>query len=261
MFIPFHDDNPTVRTPVVVYALVAINVLAFLATLGLGPVEQQLLVYRRGFVPARVGQFLEPRPIPITIQGLGVNQFGQVVPVEQPVVLPPEPSQIVLSMFTCMFLHGGWMHLIGNMWFLWIFGNNVEDRLGHVAFLLFYLGGGLLATASHWLVDPSSTTPVIGASGAIAAVLGAYAITWPWARIHTLVFLFIFITVIDVPALLVLGIWFVGQLLSSAQGNEAGVAWWAHIGGFVAGLALMPPLRSMLGSDEASRRRRAVVID
>ncbi len=100
-----------------------------------------------------------------------------------------------------MFLHGGWWHLIGNMWFLWIFGNNVEDRLGHVTYLLFYLGGGMLATGTHWLIAPSSTMPVIGASGAVAAVLGAYAITWPWARVDTFVFLFVFFTIIEVPAL------------------------------------------------------------
>ncbi|NUQ65960.1 MAG: rhomboid family intramembrane serine protease [Pirellulales bacterium] len=254
MFIPLHDDNPTIRTPVVVYAVVAINVLAFLMTLGLSPIDQQLLVYRRGFVPARIGQLVERRPIPVTIQRLALNQFGQVVPFEEPYQLPPEPRQVFLSMLTCMFLHGGWLHLIGNMWFFWIFGNNVEDRLGHVAFLLFYLAGGLIATVSHWFVDPSSTIPVIGASGAVAAILGAYAITWPWARVHTLVFLFIFITMIDVPALLVLGFWFVGQLWSSLQGNEAGVAWWAHIGGFVAGAATMPLVGSLVGPEVRPRR-------
>lgn len=255
MFLPFHDDNPTLRTPVVTYAIVAINVLAFLMMIALGPMEQQMLVYRRGFVPARIGQLVEARPISVKLQGLAVNQFGQIVQVEQPYDLPPEPRQILLSMLTCMFLHGGWLHLIGNMWFLWIFGNNVEDRLGHIPFLLFYLAGGLLATLSHWFVEPSSTIPVVGASGAIAAILGAYAVTWPWARVHTLVFLFIFITVIDVPALLVLGVWFAGQLLSSAQGQEAGVAWWAHIGGFVAGALLMPIVASVAGEDRRPRRQ------
>ncbi len=257
MFLPFHDDNPTIRTPVVMYAIVAINVLAFLMMLGLGPVDQQLLVYQRGFVPARIGQLIEPKPLIVKLQGLAVNEFGQLVPVEQAHPLPPAPPQIFLSMFTCMFLHGGWLHLIGNMWFLWIFGNNIEDRLGHIPFLLFYLGGGLLATVSHWFVEPSSTMPVIGASGAIAAVLGAYAVTWPWARVHTLVFLFIFITVIDVPALLVLGVWFVGQLWSSAQGQEAGVAWWAHIGGFVAGAVLMPLVDSWVGNERRAPGRPA----
>jgi len=242
MFIPLHDDNPTVRTPVVMYVLVAINVLAFLATFTLSAQEQQLLVYRRGFVPARLAQLVHPQPITVPLQQLAVNRWGQVVALERPLQLPPVPQQILLSLITCMFLHGGWLHLIGNMWFLWIFGNNVEDRLGPWLFLLFYLGGGLLASGCHWLIDPSSTTPVIGASGAVAAVLGAYAVTWPWARVKTLVFLFVFVTMIDVPAMLVLGFWFLGQLLSGTRELHAaaGVAWWAHVGGFVAGLLLMP---------------------
>jgi membrane associated rhomboid family serine protease len=255
MLLPFHDDNPTVRTPVVMYGIVVVNVLAFLLTLSLSPVGEQELVYQRGFMPARLAQLVHGEPITVPIERVGVDRWGQVVQFEQPLKLPPARGQILLSLLTCMFLHGGWLHLIGNMWFLWIFGNNVEDRLGHVAFLLFYLGGGLLASGAHWLVDPSSTTPVIGASGAIAAILGAYAITWPWARVHTLVFLFVFITVIDVPAMLVLGIWFVGQFISSGQQlqDAAGVAWWAHIGGFIAGLLLMPLVDALL---HPGRRQR-----
>jgi len=137
------------------------------------------------------------------------------------------------------------MHLIGNMWFLWIFGNNIEDRLGIIAYILLYMLGGLLATATHWLTDPSSTTPVIGASGAVAAILGAYAITWPWARIHTLVFLLFFVTIVDVPALIVLGVWFLGQVVAGMQGMSQGVAIAAHIGGFVAGMLMMPVFRTV----------------
>jgi membrane associated rhomboid family serine protease len=137
---------------------------------------------------------------------------------------------------------------------LWLFGNNVEDRLGHVLFFCFYLLGGLLATACHWAYDPASTTPVIGASGAVSAVLGAYAVTWPHARVKTVVFLIVFVTVIEFPALLVLGFWFVTQLIEAAGllrlpmrggaviAEPASVAWWAHVGGFVAGLVLMPLL-------------------
>lgn len=244
MFIPFHDDNPTTRTPVVTYTIVALNVLVFVATLSLAPANYERLLYQRGFIPARIAQLVHPQPITVAIRQVEEDRFGQLVAIERPLKLPPDRAQILLSLITCMFLHGGWMHLIGNLWFFWIFGNNVEDRLGHVPFLLFYLGGGLLASACHWLVEPASTLPVIGASGAIAAILGAYAITWPWARVHTLVFLFFFFTVIDVPALLVLGFWFVGQIFASVQaGHEAGgVAWWAHIGGFVAGLVFMPLL-------------------
>ena len=160
--------------------------------------------------------------------------------------LAPDSRQIWLSLLTCMFMHGSWMHLLGNMWFLWLFGNNVEDRLGPPAYLFLYLVGGLIASAAHWRVDPTSTTPIIGASGAIAAVLGAYAVTWPWARVSTLVFLVIFVTIIDVPALVVLGVWFVAQVMAGQEslhaGGAGGVAWWAHVGGFLAGMVLMPVL-------------------
>jgi membrane associated rhomboid family serine protease len=149
-------------------------------------------------------------------------------------------------MFTSMFMHAGLMHLLSNMWFLWLFGNNVEDRLGHVVYLFFYLVGGLAALACHWATNPSSPVPVVGASGAVAAVLGAYAITFPFAKVRTLVFLFVFVTIIDLPALMVLGFWFLGQLLEARHalnaGVDGGVAFMAHVGGFVAGLILMPLL-------------------
>jgi membrane associated rhomboid family serine protease len=152
------------------------------------------------------------------------------------------------------------MHLLSNMWFLWLFGNNVEDRLGAFFYLFLYLLGGLIASAMHWAIDPTSTIPVIGASGAIAAVLGAYAVTWPWARVSCLVVLVVFVTIIDVPALLVLGVWFVAQVLSGQEAlrhaGGGGVAWWAHVGGFLAGMALMPPLNAMLGG---GRRVETVV--
>jgi membrane associated rhomboid family serine protease len=158
-----------------------------------------------------------------------------------------------------MFLHGGWMHLLSNMWFLWLFGNNVEDRLGHVVYLVFYLLGGLAALFCHWLTDPASAVPVIGASGAVAAVLGAYAITFPFARIRTLVFLLVFVTIVDLPALLVLGVWFLGQLLEArASLNlevDGGVAFMAHVGGFVAGLILMPLLGGTRPPEDEGPRR------
>ena len=248
MFIPFHDDNPTQRTPVVTFALIGLNVAALFWLARLAPLGQQLAVYHHGFVPARIAQLTDPDPKTIEIP------VGRIVqgPVVRPAViqLHPVPRQIFASLVTCMFLHAGWMHLIGNMWFLWLFGNNVEDRLGHVPFLLFYLAGGLAASGVHWAMYPESPVPVIGASGAVAAVLGAYAVTWPWARVHTLLFLFIFITIINLPALFVLGVWFVGQLIAGRQALQAGgahgVAWWAHIGGFLAGMALMPLLRAVI---------------
>ena len=144
--------------------------------------------------------------------------------------LPPDRGAIYASLITAMFLHGGWIHLLGNMWFLWIFGDSVEDRLGHFGFAVLYLVGGVLASLCHWFMQPASTLPLIGASGAVAAVLGAYTITWPFARVHSLVFLLIFFTVIELPALVVLGFWFIEQLLAARAVEQRmateGVAWW-----------------------------------
>ncbi|MFZ5828948.1 MAG: rhomboid family intramembrane serine protease [Planctomycetota bacterium] len=245
---PFQDDNPVSRLPLATYLIIAVNALAFLWSAGLSEQQLYLLHFERGFVPARIGQLTDPRPLQVKIQGMVEDRFGRPREVAPNLTLLPDRQQILLSLLTCMFLHGGWMHLLGNMWFLWIFGDNVEDRLGAVRYLGLYLLGGLAATATHWFQDPSSTIPVIGASGAVAAVLGAYAITWPHARVHTLVVLVVFVTIIDLPALLVLGVWFGAQVLSGMQpveaGEVAGVAWWAHVGGFLAGMILMPLLKA-----------------
>ncbi len=251
MFFPLHDDNPTRRTPFVTYSIIALNALVFFWTLQLGPVEQLELNITRGFIPARIRQLVEPEPVVVPLTPARRDPFGRVIPARS-VELPPDRQEVLLSLFTCMFLHAGLWHLLGNMWFLWLFGNNVEDHLGAVLFTVLYLGGGLLATGCHWLTDPTGTIPVIGASGAVATVLGAYFVTWPWARIYTLVFLFIFITVVHVPAVIVLGAWFLGQLLAGHQALQAGeahgVAWWAHIGGFVAGFVLMPLFGALAGA-------------
>jgi membrane associated rhomboid family serine protease len=160
-------------------------------------------------------------------------------------------SQPVVTVFTHMFLHGGWLHLMGNMLFLWIFAVNVEDRLGRVLFLLFYLVGGVAAAAGHILVDPGSDAPMVGASGAISAVLGGYLVLFPRARIQSLVFLVFFYELIAVPAVIVLGFWFVLQLIDGfaslglAGDASTGIAFWAHIGGFVAGMAMALPLRAL----------------
>ena len=152
-----------------------------------------------------------------------------------------------------MFLHGSWLHLLGNMWFLYLFGNNVEDRLGPLPYLILYLGGGLIASGSHWMFEPHSTIPVIGASGAVAVILGAYTIAWPWARVQTLVFLLFFVTIIEVPALVVNGVWFIGQLVAGQESlrraTAGGVAWWAHVGGFIAGALLMPLFSALFSRD------------
>lgn len=260
MFFPFHDDNPTERTPVVTFAIIGVNTLVFFWSIQLSPVQHRQLNLTRGFVPARIGQLVEPEPIAVPFTPAIRDAVGRVVPART-LLLPPDRREILVSLITCMFLHAGLWHLLGNMWFLWLFGNNVEDRLGPVLFTILYLGGGLLASACHWLTDPAGVTPVIGASGAVAAALGAYFITWPWARVHTLVFLFFFITVVHVPAVVVLGAWFLGQLLAGHQALQAGqahgVAWWAHVGGFVAGLVLMPLFAALAGSQKPARRDEA----
>jgi rhomboid family protein len=153
---------------------------------------------------------------------------------------------IVIPFLTSMFLHGGWLHVIGNMWYLWIFGDNIEDRLGHFAFLAFYLLCGIGAGVVHTIFNANSRVPSVGASGAIAGVLGAYLVSYPFARVLTLVPIFVFIQVIEIPALIVLGFWFIMQFfygtasLAATSVNETGgVAWWAHVGGFVIGILLI----------------------
>jgi hypothetical protein len=261
---PFADNNPTHRTPVVTYALILANVLAFLWFWQLDERQQMAATLRYGFMPARIEQLSEGEPLRIEITPAERRQIGLFV-VERPgavAEIPPDRAEIMRSLITCMFLHGSWMHLIGNMWFLFLFGNNIEDRLGHVLFPVFYLAGGLAATAAHYAMYSESTVPVIGASGAVAAILGAYAVTYPFARVHTLVILVIFITVIDLPALAVLGFWFLGQLLSfygeMRMNISGGVAFLAHIGGFVAGAVAMPVLNAMVPHPEAPKRRDEV---
>ena len=240
---PFGDTIPTKRWAIITYAIIVINAVSFLWLKSIPQGEQGRVTAQWGFVPARIEQLSNPQKIVVVQIGQRpVPGFG-VQPVA--VGLRADPSQIFASAITCMFLHGSWWHLIGNMWFLLIFGDNVEDRLGHGLFAAFYLVGGLAATAFHWAIDPASTTPIIGASGAIAAVLGAYAVTYPHARIRTLIIM-IFITIVELPAYLFLIFWFGVQLFSGlgALGGHmgGGVAWWAHVGGFIAGAAAMPLL-------------------
>ena len=216
--IPIRDRNPSSSVPWVVYSLIAINAVAFLYEATLPHGELELLVARFGLVPHNVTAAL---------RGDGGLLQGVLIPG-----------------FTSLFLHGGWLHLIGNMWFLHIFGDNVEDRLRHVPFLAFYLACGLAASLLHYAINPQSPMPTIGASGAIAGVLGAYIVSWPGARIVTLLPLFYLITFVELPAFLVLGMWFIIQFFGGvgsigAQLAGGGVAYWAHIGGFIAGAALM----------------------
>jgi membrane associated rhomboid family serine protease len=246
VMIPLYDHNPTHRTPYVTILLIAINTAVMVWLTTLSPIEQQVAAVEHGFIPARIAQLGNPRNLEVPIHEVvavrdGLGRQQPALRVVDKINLPPSRMQIFGSVLTTMFMHGGWMHLVGNMWFLWIFGNNVEDRLGHVLYAVFYLVGGLLATASHWAYDPASLTPVIGASGAASTILGAYAVTWPKATVTTLIF-FGFITTVEIPALVWLGIWFGGQLLDAFANRDLGVAVWAHIGGFVAGAILMPIL-------------------
>jgi membrane associated rhomboid family serine protease len=253
MLFPLYDTMPHRRVPVVTVVLIAVNTLVFLWLISLPLDDYEEVLARYGFVPARVQQLVNPQKVVVVKFPRGVVRPNPWLPVVQQrfrvVQLRPDKSAILLSVFTMMFLHGGWLHLIGNMWFLWIFGNNIEDRLGPVLYVLFYLLGGVVAAFCHWAVaaGPEASVPTVGASGAVSAVLGAYAISFPFTYIRTLVFLGIFITLVDLPALVVLGVWFIGQLLE-AQGVlggaalQKGVAFWAHVGGFVAGWALMPLL-------------------
>ena len=268
MLFPLHDDNPTKRTPTATYALIAINVAVYLWMFQLPQLQQQVIVYRRGFMPARIGQLTDPNkqlpPVKVFTGRVLVDQrTGKVIEKEAKLLpIPPIRNEILLSLLSCMFLHGGFWHLAGNMWFLWLFGNNVEDRLGPGPFLIFYLLGGLLGSGCHWMQDPGSLAPLIGASGAVATVLGAYAVTWPWARVHSLLFLVIFVTIIDLPALFVLGGWFLLQIWE-ANKEMVGqpVAWWAHVGGFIAGMILMPLLSSGEEDDEEEEPQPVDIVE
>ncbi len=242
--IPLKDYNPTETFPYVTVGIIVTNVLVFFF---LGPIwgsHIKLMILIHGRLVLLKGS----QALPFIYGAIPYEIFHGVD------LTPSHPFPVPLTLFTCMFLHGGIFHLGGNMLYLWIFGNNVEDELGHVWFLIFYLLCGILATLAHGVAFPSARMPMIGASGAISGVLGAYMIRFPWAKVKTLIFLLIFITVIDVPAFLLLGFWFLIQFISGTTalgtGNLGGVAWFAHIGGFVAGILLFKlfPKRKRNGS-------------
>ncbi|EDX86058.1 peptidase, S54 (rhomboid) family [Synechococcus sp. PCC 7335] len=223
--VPLRDDNPTSITPVVVYALLALNVVIF--------VHQLMLQASLG----------EP----------GLQQFFNewaIVPAELTASFGSGVDQEWFTLISSQFLHGGLLHLGGNMLYLWVFGNNVEDQLGHAKFLFFYLLCGVLAGLAQWFFDPASPIPTLGASGAVAGVMGAYILRFPRARILTLVPLFVFITTFRIPAIFFLGWWFIQQTFYSLMslgatadvGASGGVAYWAHAGGFVFGAILGPML-------------------
>jgi membrane associated rhomboid family serine protease len=213
--IPLRDNIPSRRRPYVTYAVIGVNCLAFFLELSSGPRLPEV-VQALGFVPGRF---------------LSLLWHGSI-------------TLAVMPMFTSMFLHAGWLHLIGNMWTLFIFGDNVEDTLGRGPYLLFYLLCGLASLLAFLLFAPGSATPLVGASGAIAGVMGAYFSLFPGARVLTLVPIFIVFTIIELPAYIFLGFWFVLQFFQGAftivgRTAEGGVAWWAHVGGFLAGVGLV----------------------
>jgi membrane associated rhomboid family serine protease len=269
--LPLKDNNPTSRFPIVTVALIAACIAVFVWQLnfpteqrldqaGFGAIDQSALEY--GAIPYRithpdagdcaVGAAAEPAP--------GQFQAGVVCPGTRDYVaaqarsdqnpgsnLGPftiDQASWWVTLFTSMFMHGGLLHIAGNLLFLWVFGNNIEDRLGRLRFLAFYLLAGLIAVYAQALIDTSSTAPTIGASGAIAGVLGAYALLYPAARVLTLIFIIFFVTLIEIPALILLAVWFVLQFLPALgqvavdPGGGEGVAYFAHVGGFVFGLAV-----------------------
>lgn len=213
MLLPIKDENPTGSFPFFTVALIMINILIFFYQQTLSLAEGQRFLLRWGAVPYQI-------------------VHGEIIHV-------PPSIPVALTIFSAMFLHGGFWHLGGNMLYLWIFGNNVEDVLGHGRFLIFYFLTGALAALTQIFSDPSSPLPMVGASGAIGGILGAYLILFPGARILTLLFLFPFLRLIRLPALVVLGLWFFLQLLSLGMGAVSNVAFAAHIGGFISGLLLV----------------------
>ncbi len=216
MFLPYRDDNPHTTTPFVNYGVIAICIAVFLWQESLGPNAEVAAVYAFGLIPGALFGDVEVNPAISRLPGW-------------------------MTIVTSMFLHGGWMHLIGNMAYLWIFGDNIEASLGHARYVAFYLVCGVAAAAAQIAVAPGSEVPMIGASGAISGVLGAYLVLHPRANIRVFVWIVIIITRINVPAWIVLGMWFVGQVISSAgvDPGAPGVAFMAHIGGFVAGAVLV----------------------
>ncbi|HNR99915.1 MAG TPA: rhomboid family intramembrane serine protease [Planctomycetota bacterium] len=253
--IPLYDRNRPLRTPVITFALIAANVFVFLFEITVswqqGPEGLKHFFQRWGVRPVCVAALLagkseivvRPPPLPSDLPA-PFERFFRRPPAEERI--PITAAACLMPLFTCMFLHGGWGHLIGNMWFLWIFGDNVEDRLGRLRFLVFYLATGVLASCTQIGVtlafSRDTLTPMIGASGAVSAVLGAYWIAFPYARVVTLLPFVFILPIAELPAWLYLILWFLfAQLLPAVGtlGSEQGIAFWAHIGGFAAGCAYL----------------------
>ena len=255
--IPLKDDIPTRAFPVLTVLIIVINVVVYFGFehggLNLGDRGQQRVV-EYGAIPYEVTH--PGKECGETPQG-GVACEGQ----QGVAGRAPDQPPTWLTALTSMFMHGGLLHLAGNMLFLWIFGNNIEDSMGKARFVAFYILGGLAALAAQTIIDPNAAVPTVGASGAIAAVLGGYALLYPRARVLTLIFIIIFFTIIEIPALLVLGLWFLIQVFYGASqlgqplGGSGGVAYFAHIGGFAFGLLLIRLFANRVHEDYDRRRR------
>lgn len=230
---PLRDDNPTVLTPIVTAGLIMANVAVWFYVQGMGLTPAMLVdsVCAYGAIPAELtGRVRSPTVVELA-PGMACELGG------------PRPLTVVSSMF----LHGSWVHLIANMWFLWLFGNNIEDAMGHGRFAMFYLLTGIIAAGAHIWSEPSSPVPIVGASGAISGVMGAYLLLYPRVRIETLFIFVIILRIIAVPAWFVLILWFALQLLSgytAPVGATGGIAFWAHVGGFLAGVVLVRPFEN-----------------
>jgi membrane associated rhomboid family serine protease len=235
--IPIKDyPGPRRRMPWVTWGLIVINVVVFLYQVSLGP-DAPAFMFAYGVVPAAITHGIPQTSLP----GAPTNLPFQT------------PDPVYLTLITSMFLHAGWLHIGGNMLFLYIFGDNVEDRMGHLPYLLFYLFCGVMAALAQIFVGPNTTIPSLGASGAIAGVLASYLVLFPWAGVRTIVFIFVFFTVVTLPAFVLIGLWFLLQLfdgvaaLDTVQQGMGGVGYFAHIGGFVTGLIITFALRPLLG--------------
>ena len=226
---PYRDENPTELTPIVTVGIIGLNLLAWVFLQGMGaPVPLARSVCELGLTPGEI---------------LGTLRPGLRTPLGRGLVCVIQAHPNYATVLTSMFMHGGWIHILGNMWFLWVFGNNIEDAMGHGRFLVFYVLCGVAAAAAQVALQPRSAIPMVGASGAISGVLGAYLLLYPRVRVHTLVFLGLFVTTVALPAYLMLGYWILLQILGGlpalAGMQEGGVAFFAHIGGFITGMVLV----------------------
>ena len=227
--IPYRDENETQRRSIVTATIIGLNIFTWLVVQGAGadfPLAKS--VCELGLIP---GELTGSLPV------------GSRFPMGPGLVCLTDPGRQLSHLITSMFLHGSWMHLLGNMWFLWLFGNNIEDSMGRLRFVVFYLMTGLAAAFGQIITSPDSIIPMVGASGAISGVMGAYLILYPRVKVYVLVPIFIFFTSIAIPAWMMLGYWFFIQLASGliSSGEVGGVAFWAHVGGFVAGVVLIKP--------------------